>query len=461
MPKISEVYRLLLGFNNKDFNDFNKFLESPYLNSVEALSLIFKDIRKNKHLMLESKFDELESLLIKNSKYSKSTVAKLLSYLKNSVLKYYGIKSVLADDIYYQIKINEYLLNIGEFKILFLNQNKLNSIIVDSNKIDDDRFLFSHLHNINLYDTSIISGKYYLKDNMNNLSEEYLFNSSTDLFLFTLIQIVSNYVTFILQQSNFNKDNLLWASIDIDDLIKTGDKYIRYDKIEHRIIFFNLYKKLFYAYKFITKDEYYHKYKSYFFDHIMNFSYDKIEQHYKYLTYYCIARERIADKNNYFSHEWMNLTNQFIDIDFINKPSKKNLHPNVYHNFIIKCSAVNDSSKLKEFIDKNTSRVSPKEYRNLYNFGMAHYYNIIADYGKALKCINNVKINCFMFKYDLVKLELQIYFEKSNIDFIERTVHNINEMIKHDSSITKYDKTRLFNMLKYYQALIYLKKNYY
>ena len=290
MPKYPEVFRLLRSFDNKDFIYFEKFLKSPFLNNRFALISIFNNIRNNKNLLLLSNTDELEKYLINNSKYSKGTINKLLSYLKNAVIKYYSLKNVLADDIYLSLKLNDYLLNIGELKILNLNQDKLKSLIFDSSKIDEDTFKFSHLLNDNLFNTTISSLNYW-KRKKNNLSKHYIHKSSIDIYLYTLIQLVYGYLNFVLCDINYNHDNFQWQSVDLDNYINSGSFLLQENNNKYYKVVYNLYKKLYFSFKFINVDKYYKNYKSYFLSNIDIFKNSIIKQHYSILINYCAARE--------------------------------------------------------------------------------------------------------------------------------------------------------------------------
>jgi hypothetical protein len=405
-------------------------------------------------MILNENIYELENLIREKSKFSKSTVNKLFTYLTYAVLDYYRIKCVIKDEIYLQLRLNDYLLNIEEYKLLDASQIKLDENILNSNTIMEDSFLYSHLQNNNLYATSISNNN--LWKNKENDSLTYIKNSTNDIYLFSLIQSIYNYVNFIIKKININRDDLNWNSVNLDSYLIAGEEIIYYDKNMNRQIVFNLYKKLYLAFKNLYIDDFYQDYKSFFFEYIKTFNIDTVIKHFELLTGYCLARERSNDNNNYFSYEWLNLTNQKMNLENSDNTSNKYLRAFQFRNYIIKCFALYDHVHLLNFIEKYSIRLSPIDYKEMLNYGMAHYYYLIYDYKKALKCLNNIKINYYFYKYDLTNLELKIYFDKYNIDLIERAIHNYNELLKHDTFLTKLDKIRLKKLLSYYQKLIYL-----
>jgi len=457
MPKNPEVFRLLKSFSKKDFFNFDKFLKSPFLNNTDALCTVFNYVKKNQYLLLEIDSSNIEDLLEKNLKYSRGTIRKLLSYLRNSVLKYYSLKKILSDNSYLKIKLCDYLLDISESKFLELNQAELDGLISGTGKIGGDTLLYSHYLNNNLYDTSISNMNFGAKKKQ-KVTKDYINNSATDLYLYSLIQIVHNYVNLTLRKANNTNNKTVWHSVDIDNYIESGSSSIRNEKNELYKRTFTLYKKLYLAFKNICKDSYYKSYKSYFESNTGFFKNDIIKNHYLIILSYCSIRERIKDKNNYYSYEWIQMSEKFITFDLLNNPDNPYLHNSFYRNVVLSCFSLKDHKKLKDFITDFSPKLLDRDYGDMTKFAMAHYHYLVKEFQKTLKCINDIKLKSFYYKYDLINLELKIYFESFNIELIDRAIHNYRESVKHDSYLTALDKTRFNKLLKYYRNLVYMKE---
>jgi hypothetical protein len=454
MPKVSDVFRLIKHFDKKDFAEFYKFLKSPYLNELKALSFIFKEISSNKKLIITSKFYELEKILLEKSGYTEFTVRHLLSRLKNSIIEYFGVKSILKDDIYIRLKQNESLLNIYEIKILSKGQENLLSRLNFSKDIEEEYFYYSFLLNNNLFDTSFTKKNY--SDKLKEKPFDLVKNSSVDLYIYALTQIVYNYVNFTLRNIDVEQGKLIWQDIDIDGLFKTGQDILKNKSNKYRNITYNLFYKLYQTFKNIKKDEFYEDYKSYFLLNARCFNNDVFRTHFTILTSYCTIRERILNKKNKFVYEWINLTDEIIKREYLKSSSKKYMYPALFRNYIAKCFAINNPGILKNFINKNSKILPPAEKNQMINFGLTHYYYLKRDYRQSLKYLNDIKMDYFVYRYDLLNLELKIYYEKYNPELIERAIHNYRTQVKKETFLTKYDKARMLNMLKYYQRLILL-----
>ncbi len=454
MPKVSDVFRLIKHFDKKDFAEFDKFLKSPYLNDLKALSVIFKEISSNKKLIITSKFYELEKILLEKSGYTEYTVRNLLSRLKNSIIEYFGIKNILNDNIFIRIKQNESLLNVGEIKILSKKQESLLSRLIFSKDIDEDYFYYSFLLNNNLFDTSFVN-----ENSLKKLKTEprnFIKNSSVDIYLYAFIQIVYNYVNFTLRNIDVEQGKLIWQDIDINGLFKTGQNIIKNESHKYRNITYNLFYKLYQTFKNIKKDEFYEDYKSFFLLNAEYFNNDVVRTHFTILTSYCIIRERIFNKKNKFVYEWIKLTDEIIKREYLKSSLKKYMYPALFRNYIAKCFVINNPVILKKFINKNSKILPPAEKNQMINFGLSHYYYLKRDYKQSLKYLNDIKMDYFFYRYDLLNLELKIYYEKYNIEFIERAIHNYQMLVKKETFLTKYDRARILNMLKYYQRLTLL-----
>jgi hypothetical protein len=454
MRKIPDAIRHIGYFDKKDYGEFQKFLESPYLNNVKALSVIFKVIWLNKKLLIPSKYDELEKQITGTTDYSKGTIKKLLSYLNKAVLKYYGIKDTLKDDLYVQLKLAESLLYIRDFKTLNIHQEFLSDKIFKLDKIEEMSFYYSYLLNTNLFLTSFSGNDYWKKNNTG--TEDFINNSSTDIYFYTLIILVCDYMNFVLRNVDFKQEKLIWENINLDYIFKAGSEMMKKETNEFRIVTYNLYYKLYLTFKHFKEDKYYEDYKSYFLENSGIYKKDTVRNHFIMLTSYCIIRERTSDENNYFKRESTALQNLMIEKDYLKSPHDKYLHSVHFRNYIITDISTQDPDVLLSFIKNNSNKLSPKEQDNMLNFGMAHYHYLKKEYQKALKCLNDIKLNYFFYKYDILNLEFKIYYETKNIEPIERTIHNYKQMIKTDSFLTKYDKKRLTSFLEYYQRFIFL-----
>ena len=159
--------------------------------------------------------------------------------------------------------------------------------------------------------------------------------------------------------------------------------------------------------------------------------------------------------------EQINLYDIYIDNDFYKAGSYKYLNSIIFVNYIILSSSVRKYDKLLSFIDKTELLLDRNEKNDLKRFALAHYYFGKGEYLNAINNINDIKMKTFIYRYQLITLELKIYFVKLfkpdnkdiNFAIVDRILHNHNKQISIDKFLTKFDKIRLQKMFRYYRKL--------
>lgn len=456
MPKNPEVFRLLNSFSNEDYTDFANFLKSPYVNNRKALIYIFGSIKKYKNLIPDN-CDKLEVLLSKGSKYSKNTTAKLLSYLRNSALEYFSINNILNDKILLKLKLGERLLKTNNLKLLKLNQQEIYDLIYSQNKITEDTFKYSHLLHNNIYDSSILEENYWQRNKTDNFTN-YINNSTSDIYIHAFTQIILKYVNHNFRNIGKYKEQLDWNSIDIDYLLEAGKSLIKNCNNKLMKTAFVLYKKLYLSIKNFYNNNYYKAYKNYLFKNIKMLDNKLIDIHFTILINYCTARERISTDEKFFGYEWIELSERYLKMNFPNQSEGGYLNSIFFRNYIIKCMSLNDTEKLKLFIEKYADKLPPKEISKMMNYGMAHYYYLVHEFKNSMKCLNSIKNKLCYYKFDIINLELKIYYDNFKIELIDRAIHNYKESLKNDPYLTAFEKTRLSKFIKYFKILVNIRE---
>ena len=68
--KIPELFHNLEYFSPDDYNQFEKFLKSPYFNNLNSLVKIYAILKRNDKLLKEKNYDKLKFLIRRDSNYS-------------------------------------------------------------------------------------------------------------------------------------------------------------------------------------------------------------------------------------------------------------------------------------------------------------------------------------------------------------------------------------------------------
>jgi hypothetical protein len=451
--KIPEVYKLLKLFTELDFREFEKYLQSPLLNTNKSLLTVFRLINNNKSLIAQNEYSKLRNLLKRRTGFSAATIRKLLSFLSNVVLNYYKYKSVLSDDIYANILLNQTLLKNGSYETLTKSQISLSNTLSGLTKFNADNLYNTYLHATNLLNTSVIRLKYQSK-NESKYRIDVIAQSSENLIVYTLIKLTNDFINYILTSVDSGKEKEeLKFFIELDKIFEATKHSIGNSSNEIGLVF-QLYYNAFLCYNNLTKKEYYLKYKRFFEGNIEAFDGDTINANINILLSYCIICQRITDEDKFFYSEELVLMSIYIDQELYKNEITSYLSSIMYRNYVLLCFDIMDMEVLKRFIDGNSINLKSSERPDLTNFALAHYYFGIKNIQKSLKHLNSLDLNRFVYKYDILNIEIKIYFERSDLISIEKIFHNYRELIKKDNLLTKYDKRRFMVFFKYFQELL-------
>ncbi|MCI0715552.1 MAG: hypothetical protein L0Y77_04425, partial [Chlorobi bacterium] len=110
-----------------------------------------------------------------------------------------------------------------------------------------------------------------------------------------------------------------------------------------------------------------------------------------------------------------------------------------------------------KLIDEFSSKIYPKGRINMYSFSNAFYYFELKDYSKSLNFINKIKMDYFIYKFDVKNLTLKIYYELGFYEEALSVIHSYRELLRKDEFLSEDRKLRHRNFIKYLRKLIIIK----
>lgn len=458
--KHSEVFDLLNEFKYHDLMKFKKFLNSSFFGIRKNVVLIYDLIFNNKELLKSNDYDGIISKLKIRFNIKNNILSQYLALLYNSALKFIAVSTFLKDEIRVNLYINEYSLNSGNRKLFRKISGKIVNIH-SSKKLNEKSLLFSFLNYDDIVTYLIHSGGHVKEKNINERTT-YYYKSINDLLLFTIQTFVFTYCNIVNQRINSgNEDKFNKLSI-IPKLFEVANDIIEYDRTSVRIKFLKLYELLYNTFYNPLNEKIYFEYKKFFINNDDILDDDLKRLHFNLLLSNCNIKMRIIEPIKYMK-EQLELYDIYMDKEFYRKGSYKNLHSTIFMNYIMLSTAVNKYDKIKSFVNKTGMLLEKREREDLINFALAHYYFGTGEYSKALRCINDIKMKTFIYKYQLITLELKIYFnnifknnenrEEINYVIVNRILNNYNKLVNNDTFLTKLDKIRLQKMFRYYGKL--------
>ncbi len=88
---------------------------------------------------------------------------------------------------------------------------------------------------------------------------------------------------------------------------------------------------------------------------------------------------------------------------------------------------------------------------------LAFYYFSLEKFERSLEYINKIKLDYFIYKYDVKNLMLKLYFELGYDEEAISMIHSYRELLRKDVFLTDSRKLRNRNFIKYLRKLIILK----
>jgi len=456
--KNTEFYKCIRYFSDNDFKEFGLFLKSPFFKNAYGASDIYQIIAKNKHYVATNNYDKILLEIISSTNYTEKSLQKIFSYLFDSLMKYFQVKAFYNEGIFTEILLNDYLFMQGNINFANLRNYNLTKELEKSFNNNEQYFYNTFLHNINIYNSYVVDVN-TPGEIIESKQTEFSLKAIMNLDMFLIIKMVLLYVNLAVKKINNGNLNLEEIPIKLDYYF-TEEHYNHYFAKDKRYSdLFYLYKYLYLMYKDTSSVENYNNFKNY----ILNGG-KSIEQNTKVKLFYsminyCILRQRISDKDGFFANEELNNLLVFIENGYFKNTYSTYLSSHIYYNYVTNCTKINDTERLKYFIDTHSDKLIPEEIEDMTNFGMAHYYFATNDFHKSLKHINSVRNPKNFYKYDLRNLELKIHILRNNYDSVSSILHNYKPLVNKDRSLTFNDKLRFGIFIKHTSKLNELMKS--
>lgn len=367
-------------------------------------------------------------------------------------MKYFQVKAFFNEGIYTEILLNDYLFMQGNTNYANLKNYNLTKEIDKLFNNNEQYFYNSFLHNINIYNSYVVDIN-TPGDVIETKQTEFSMKALMNLDMFLIIKMVLLYVNLAVKKINNGNLNLEEIPINLDYYF-TEEHYRQFFAKDKRYSdLYHLYKYLYLMYKDTSTVENYNVFKNYISNNGNSIEHNtKVKLFYSMINY-CILRQRFSDKDGFFANEELNNLLVFIEKDYYKNTYSSYLNSYIYYNYVTNCVKINDTERLKNFIDTHSNKLIPEEIEDMTNFGMAHYYFVTNDFHKSLKHINSAKAPKSFYKYDLRNLELKIHILKNNYESVYSILHNYKRLVNQDSSLTYNDKLRFSIFIKHTSKL--------
>jgi hypothetical protein len=456
--KKSGILNLIYNLTGEEVEEIRLFLKSPVFVRKQVLCNFFEMIVEERYRFIEFSYNEVIEYLARNFNYSPGTVKKQLTYLNIELKKFLKVKENLSDEINAENNINKYFLKRGLHSLLHSNLVHTDTKIFNRREIDEKLFLNSYNHSINQFNylTNVLST---INPKNTEKKIETLNNSLEDIILYTIIQLTSAYINYSFLNVNIGQTGKINFPIDLDGIYKFVAKSGLFKKGSRNTDTYNLYNSMYYAFLVFNDKNHYLKYKSEVFNLTGHLSKELARFHYDVLINYCIMKQRTGEEYEFYINEEVKLLYQYTANNYFKENAYEYLAPETFRNFIVTAFYVGNYDLLKAFIDENSTKLKPSDYVNFVNYGLAYFYLGIGDYRKALKCVAKIGLSKFVFKFDIINIQIRLYFELGHYEVVSDIAHNYRAQVIKDKILTKADKEQLFVMLRFLNKLLQIQNS--
>jgi hypothetical protein len=418
-----EFLRILGTFSRKRLNKFGEYLNSPYFNKTGALIRLF-DIVKKHHPDYSNITEEYLRYSLSNGGkvYSKLFMKKLFSRMGKNLLefvytenlkinKYYISESVLNELKENNLK-NEYLKT---FNQAILNLSKLG---LCSNNYLYQYMILTNKFNFDYERSRILKKKNYIRfidelDRMANKLFDFFIIDFTSLYFSSYF--VSYNANFDFKQTDIYK---IYNSMNFNSLSEINIQQGDYHKT---------YGYLLKLYGNYDNEEYYTNYKDMVFKYSDQMQKDEFAFHVHKLISYCILKIENNSSVNKYSSEIISLYDVFLNHRLFVRENNKYLSREIFRSIVLNTSRYGKTEWLIEFLNKAGDYLNPSEVENLSHYGYMYAYFYSNNFEKALHHANKIKLDYFIYKFDVKDLLLRIFYE---LGYTEETLNQIRSFLQ-------------------------------
>ncbi len=215
-----------------------------------------------------------------------------------------------------------------------------------------------------------------------------------------------------------------------------------------------MYVSLYNVFNRINNISFYHKYKNKLKKYLDNLSHEEQAFHYSKLINYLVIRHN-REKSDFLSAELFEIYEQFLDKEYYIDSKVNYLKPEFFRAILLNAIDCSKYEWAEYFIKTYQIKVPGKDRDSMYYYGYALLYNSIDRNNNALEFIEKIKINNFIFKYDIYNIKLKIFLEYKDPQKALDLIHSYNEYLRKDKFFSEERKIPYRNFIKFAKDIIY------
>ncbi len=432
---------LLKTFSKQETKEFEKFLQSSYLNtSGDYVSNFFSNIKKHypdftsENFTKQSIFKEIYP----KEKYNDARMRKLVSETMRLALDYLGTKNFLNNE---QAKGMNILEELQERNVDSLFEMKSKELLkkVESKKIKDYEY-YREKYEL----TQALKSFYFKRERKKSIP---LFDEE--------IESLAKYFTLLFTHKFIERYKEKRSFTDVNFSLPFFDEINNFaaKNISGKENLFDLYYTELLLH-ISGEEKYYFSLK-----HIKEKTFNKLNSNtlaniYSTLTNY--ATEQLEQGKINYLNELFNLQKEIL---------KRKLYENIFSEFLY-INIVTTALRLGEikfaekFILDYKSKMNKDIRDDTYNYCLANIHFSKKNFSASLETISRINFSFSLHKYLIKNLTLKNYYELNEFDSSYSLIDSFKHTLKRDKSVPENVKILITNFTNFVRELIRIKNGY-
>lgn len=447
-----EIIQLIKSFDKPETLKFRDFIKSPYFNKNTRLIKFYSILIKRFPAFLEINLQgpEMYKKVYGNGKYNHSTMRNLCYRLKQLLQQFIVVNRVNNNNYFYSDVLMDELL---KRKVTGVFKNYYGKLAKQKFEVERQYFFYMSKYNNRIYNFNkmmqkVTKKKYAVRD--------YYILTESNLFftIYYVTEIIYGYLNLTASASKYNLDTNNSLVEKVLKVFQSNELINILAEQNNSNILLNIYFSLLKTYTDFDNFNNYKAYKEIVQNHSKALSKEELSFQYSRLINYCILKQNKNEDIEIYDKELLELYTTVIREKLYKIDTDDNLQPSLFRAVVLLAFRVGDIEYLSKFIRTEIKNIDTKNRDNMYNFGMAYYYYIIGDLEKACNSINNIKLDYFIYKYDIKNLELKICFDRNELKGCLSIINGYKELIKRDKLLSPERKSHHRNFILYVEKLI-------
>jgi hypothetical protein len=359
---------------------------------------------------------------------------------------YFGHLNLLLEELIDRSLYSLAQKTIDNYKKGRADEGYTSALYFEKYRLESNRFNFMRL-------SGAIHNKKSAVRNLRTLnrSDEYL-------VVFSIAELVSDFVNaetqlrkYNISDSSTNFAKTILSKLDFEAILTSFPQESEY----YHIIC--LYYQLFKTYNDFNDIKNYYGLKKAVLDYRHLFNKDELNKLYLILIGYCTFRKNYDSENPMYKEELFELYKTFLTEEYYITYTSRYLTPDRFRAAMMLALELEDFGWAEIIMKKYTIKLQPKDIENISSLAKALYLYATGKPEQALEKASKIKLENFMFKYDVKNLLLKIYADTEERESLYHLVHSYREYLDNDTLLPKEGKQFYKLFIDYLEKLIHFK----